>query len=148
MFLNSFCEPIDEMRKKTECEWDGEPEVIVWSFELKGNNTLALEAVSYEDEFRKGNIKTLIKTECPYDKFLIIVLKEIDELIKRHGIIGYREEWCEFDFPLTTFLKLKQYIIHKQKYPLQEVQGKFDKMTKSRLKYDLELLLQEIDNPS
>lgn len=148
MLLNSFCVPKDEIRKETECEWEGEPEGIIWSFELKENNILNIKAVYYEDAFSKDKNKTLIKTEYPYDNFIMIVLKEIDALIKRHGIIGYREEWYDFDFPLTTFLKLKHYIIHKQKYPIQEVQGEFDKETRSNLKYDLELLLQEINNPS
>ncbi|MER2112330.1 MAG: hypothetical protein ABS960_06525, partial [Solibacillus isronensis] len=63
------------------------------------------------------------KTEYPYDDFLLIVLIEIDALIKRNGFIGYREKWYDFDFPLTTFLKLKKYIVQKQNYPIQEVQG-------------------------
>jgi hypothetical protein len=37
MLLNPFCVPRDEIRKETECEWEGEPEGIVWSFELKEN---------------------------------------------------------------------------------------------------------------
>lgn len=146
LLLNSFCVPKDEIRIKTECEWEGEPEGLVWSFELK-ENILIINADYYADEFSKDNTKTLIKTEYPYDDFLMIVLKEIDALIKRHGMIGYREEWHDFDFPLTTFLKLKNYIIHKQKYPIQEVQGEVDTETRSNLKYDLELLLQEMNNP-
>ena len=101
----------------------------------------------YEDEFSKDKTKTLINSIIPDDDFIMIVLKEIDELIKRQGIIGYREEWYDFHFPLTTFLKLKHYIIHKQKYPIQDVKGEFDIETRSNLKFDLELLLQEINNP-
>ena len=148
MHLNSFCVPKDEIKKETECEWEGEPEGIIWSFELKEKNILNIKAVYYEDEFSKDKTKTLIKTEYPYDDFIMIVLKEIDALIKRHGLLGYREEWCDFDFPLTTFLKLKQYIVHKQNYPIQQIQGEFDTETRSNLKYDLELLLQEINKPS
>lgn len=148
MDLNSFCVPKDEVRKKTECEWEGEPEGIVWTFELKEHNKLMIKADYYEDELCKNNTKTLIKTEYPYDDFLLSVLKELDALIKKHGIIGYREAWYNADFPLTTFLKLKHYIIHKQKYPIQEVQGEFDPQARSNLKDDLELLLQEIKNPS
>lgn len=148
MHLNSYCVPKDEVRTKTECEWEGEPEKIDWTFELKENNILKIKADYYQDEFSKDNAKTLIKTEYQYDDFLMVVLKEIDALIKRHGLIGYREEWCDFDFPLTTFLKLKQYIVHKKYYPIQQIQGEFDTETRSNLKYDLELLLQEINEPS
>ena len=90
MLLNSYCVPKDEVRKKTECEWEGEPERIVWTFELKENNTLNIKANYYQDEFSKDNAKTLIKTECQYgfSNFLMVVIKEIDALIKRHGLIG------------------------------------------------------------
>ncbi|MBP3950238.1 hypothetical protein [Bacillus suaedae] len=148
MLLNSFCVPKDETRRETECEWEGEPEGIIWSFELKENNILNIKAVYYENEGNKDKTKTLIKTEYPYDDFIMNVLTELDVLIKRHGIIGYREEWDGFDFPLTAYLKLKHYIIHKQKYPIKEAQGEFDIETRSNLKYDLELLLQEFNSPS
>jgi hypothetical protein len=75
----------------------------------------------------------------------MIVLKEIDALIKRHGIIGYREEWHDFDFSLSTFLKLKHYIMEKQKYPVKQEMGEFDEETRSNLNFDLKLLLQEIN---
>lgn len=72
------------------------------------------------------------------------MIKEIDLLIKRHGPIGYKEEWDAFGFPLTTFLKLKQSIIHKQHYPIQEVQGEYDTETRSNLTYDIEFLLHSL----
>lgn len=145
MYLNSFCVFKDEVMKKTECEWEGEPDGIVWSFELKENHILFIEAVYYEDLYNKDGSQTLIKTEYPYDNFLRIVLIELDALIKRHGIIGYREQWYDFDFPLSAFLKLKHYIINKQKYPIKEVIGEFDEETRSNLEYDFELLLKEIN---
>ena len=148
MLLNSYCVPRDEARREAECEWEGEPDGIIWSFELKENNRLNIIADYYEDERNKEKKTTLINTEYPYDEFLRIVLKDLDALIKRHGIIGYREEWDEFDFPLSTFLKLKHYIIHKQKYPIKEAQGEFDIETRSDLGYDLGLLLEEIRDPS
>ncbi|EPD53789.1 hypothetical protein HMPREF1210_00612 [Paenisporosarcina sp. HGH0030] len=144
MYLNSFCVPKDEVMKKTKCEWEGEPEGIVWSFELKENQILFIEVVHYEELGSKDNSQTLIKTEYPYDEFLRIVLIELDALIKRHGIIGYREQWYDFDFPLSTFLKLKHYTINKQKYPVKKVSGELDEETRSNLKYDSELLLQKI----
>ena len=148
MLLNPLCVPRDEARIVSECEWEGEPDGIIWSFVLKENNRLNIIADYYEDEHNKEKRTTMINTEYPYDDFLRIVLKEIDALIKRHGIIGYREEWDEFDFPLSTFLKLKHYIIHKHKYPVKEAEGEFDIETRSDLAYDLELLLQEIGDPS
>ena len=144
MLLNSLCVPKDEVRRETECQWEGEPDGIVWSFELKEKNLLTIEATYYENAFIEDQTRTILKTECPYDEFIKTVIRELDALIKKHGLIGYREEWYDFDFPLTAFLKLKQSIIHKQAYPVREVQGELDIETRSDLSYDLELLLQEI----
>ena len=148
MLLNPLCVPRDEARRESECQWEGEPDGVIWSFVLKENNRLNIIADYYEDEHNKEKTTTMINTEYPYDDFLRIVLKEIDALIKRHGLIGYREEWDEFDFPLSTFLKLKHYIIYKQKYPVIEAQGEFDIETRSELAYDLGLLLEEIKDSS
>ena len=49
---------------------------------------------------------------------------------------------------MSTFLKLKQYIIHEQKYPVIEAQGEFDIETSCELVYDLGLLLEEIKDSS
>lgn len=87
MLLNSLCVPKGEIMSKTVCEWEGEPARIVWSFELKENNILKITAVYYEDEFDKNNTKTLIKTEYPYDDFLLMVLIEIDALIKETDLL-------------------------------------------------------------
>ncbi|WP_445491569.1 hypothetical protein [Niallia sp. 03133] len=144
MYLNCYCVPKNETRKKAECEWEGEPDGILLSFELQENHILFIEAAYYEDLYNKDNPQTLIKTEYPYDKFLRTILMELDALIKRHGIIGYREQWNDFDFPMNTFLELKHYIINLQKYPVKEVAGECDEERRSNLKYDVELLLQDI----
>ena len=90
MLLNPFCVPRDEARRESECEWErGKMDGIIWSFVLRENNRLNIKADYYEDEHNKEKTTTLINTEYPYDDFLRIVLKEIDALIKRHGIIGY-----------------------------------------------------------
>ena len=145
LYLNAHCVPEYELEKQTECKWEGEPDGIVLSFELKENRMLFIKAEYYEDLDNKDISQIVIKTEYPYDDFLRNVVIEVDSLIKRHGIIGYREEWNDSDFTLSTFLKLKHFIINKQKYPVQEVSGEFDVEMRSDLKYDLELLLQEIN---
>ncbi|OAH59208.1 hypothetical protein AWH48_15800 [Domibacillus aminovorans] len=42
---------------------------------------------------------------------------------KRNGLVGYREKWNEFDFPLSAYLKLKHAVIYRNKYPSAEVMG-------------------------
>ncbi|OAH59272.1 MULTISPECIES: hypothetical protein [Bacillaceae] len=144
MYLNIHCVPKYELKKQTECEWDGEPEGIVWSFELKEKWMLSLKVMYYEDLDDKENQELLIKTEYPYDDFLRKVVIEVDSLIKRNGLVVYREKWNEFDFPLSAFLKLKHAVIYRNKYPSAGVMGERDEEMRSYLKNEMELLLQEI----
>jgi hypothetical protein len=108
LYLNAHCVHEYELKKQTEYEWEGEPDGIVWSFELKENRILFIKAEYYEDLYNKDISQIVIKTEYPYDDFLRNVVIEVDSLIKRHGIIGYREEWNDSDFTLSTFLKLRK----------------------------------------
>ncbi|WP_407270278.1 hypothetical protein [Radiobacillus sp. PE A8.2] len=145
VMLNPLCflrDKKDMVMNRTFCEWDGEPDGIVWSFELTTNNSLYIVAVAYDDIYEKENAQLIIKTECPYDVFVRTVLVEIDRLIKRQGVIGYREQWGSFDFPLSSFLKLKHYILSKQTYP---VEGSPRKELRSNLITDLDLFLKEIN---
>lgn len=144
MHLNIHCVSIDELQKQTECEWDGEPDGIVWSFELQGECVLALNVVHYEDLYEKENPKLLVKTKYPYEDFLRIIINEVDSLIKKHGFLGYREECNEFDFPLSAFLKLKYAVIYQKKYPLKEVVGERNNEVRSSLKNEMELMLKQI----
>ncbi len=134
--------------ERVSFEWDGEPEGILWTLELKESSILFIEATYYEDLENKENGNKVIRTEYYYDDFLKVVLIEFDSLIKRHGIIGYREQWVMADFPLRTFLELKHYLFKKENYPISEVKGEIlgetTEEVRSSLKYDLELLMESI----
>ncbi|MDP4549598.1 hypothetical protein Q9251_01730 [Alkalihalobacillus macyae] len=134
--------------EKASIEWEGEPEGILWAFILKESNILSIEATYYEDMENKENGNQVIQTEYSYDEFLKVVLIELDSIIKRHGIVGYKEQWVMADFPLRTFLELKHYCLTKEDYPLTEVMVESLEETteeiRSSLVDDLGLLMRSI----
>ncbi|MFV8828514.1 hypothetical protein [Alkalihalobacterium sp. APHAB7] len=145
MELNSDCVPKRDVKKISSCQWDGEPDGIVWIFELKEKRQLSIKVEYYDELSFKNKAEIWMDTECSYDEFLKCVIKEVDLLIKRQGIVGYRTDWDDCDFTLSTFLRLKHSIVSQEKYPVEEVTGDVDLETRSNLKYELELLLRDID---
>ncbi|WP_216827457.1 hypothetical protein [Alkalihalobacterium elongatum] len=145
MQINPDCVPSLELKKVSSCQWDGEPDGVVWTFELKKERVLSLKAEYFDDLSMKNKPEIWINTECLYDDFLKCVIREVDLLVKRQGIVGYRTDWDDCDFTLSTFLRLKHSIVSKEPFPVEEVIVDNDLETRSQLRYELELLLQDID---
>jgi hypothetical protein len=144
MQLNKYCVPDDECKANTSLEWESEPAGTIIILKLIEEDNLYLKVVGYEDLSLKLNPVVDIETTCSYTEFLLYVVKEIDLLIKKYGIVGYRETWYEHDFPLSTFLKLKQYIVNSIKYPTQMVEVLGNELEKTDLQNDINLLMMEI----
>lgn len=123
--------------KGTGCTWEGEPEQLHWNFRLKDDDLLSIQVDYQEDEGLENSKKCLVITEVPYDEFVELVINALDKLIKQHGLTGYVEMWHEHQFPLSSFLKLKHYVLHECPYPIKE--------GRSTLACDLSLLMKEME---
>ncbi|HKL72380.1 MAG TPA: hypothetical protein VJ855_06970 [Marinilabiliaceae bacterium] len=44
--------------------------------------------------------------------FYLIIIQELDQLIKEKGLLNYAQMWQKNEFPLTFFLILKKYLIN------------------------------------
>ncbi len=123
--------------KGTGCTWEGETEQLHWNFRLKDDDLLSIQVDYQEDEGLENSKKWLVITEVPYDEFVELVINALDKLIKQHGLTGYVEMWHEHQFPLSSFLKLKHYVLHECPYPIKE--------GRSTLACDLSLLMKEME---
>jgi len=142
--LNKYCLPDDEQKTITSLEWESEPAGTNIVFKLIDDN-LHIKIIGFEDLSLKLNPEVKIETTCSYNEFLKAVIKEIDKLIKKYGIVGYRETWYEHDFPLSTFLKLKHYILNLNRYPIIMIESYLgDELEKTDLQNDIQLLMMEI----
>lgn len=81
-----------------------EPTSAKWNFSLVGQD-IHIHVIEY-DGYESENIlsdKTVILNK---DKFLQDFIEEMDSVLQRYGLFGYRMEW-ESEFPLSLFLKIK-----------------------------------------
>lgn len=125
-------------------DWESEATGTEIVFKLIDEDNLHIKVIGFENLSLKLNPEVNIETTCSYNEFLKTVIKEIDRLIKKYGIVGYRETWYEHDFPLSTFLKLKHYILNLNKYPIIMIDYLGDELAKTDLQNDIQLLMMEI----
>ncbi|MCA1745030.1 MAG: hypothetical protein LC643_04880, partial [Bacteroidales bacterium] len=50
------------------------------------------------------------------EMFYLTIIKELDEMIKRLGLLNYAQMWQNDEFPLTYFLLLKKYLIEWKRW--------------------------------
>ncbi|TXC86050.1 hypothetical protein FS935_18550 [Metabacillus litoralis] len=132
LYLNSTCISKDYgLTNHTSCAWDSEPFITRWNFTLKKNRMLHI-IVSFENRIK-------IDTEYHYDSFLEVILKEVNSLIKKYGIVGYKANW-EHEFPLSTYLQLKSYLLTKKPYIFEMIENEYSEYKKSDLIKDIHLL--------
>lgn len=140
LLLNSNCvSKEDGLRTVTSCHWNSEPCITTWNFTLKSNGIL--QVIVKCDAMEGNEDKTDIDTECPYDNLLELIILKVDSLIKEHGIVGYKENW-DHEFPMSTFLILKNYLLNNKTYSLEEIGDEYGEIKISDLSNDIELLFK------
>ncbi len=53
-----------------------------------------------------------IRKEMLLSDFYLIIVQELDRMIKAKGLLNYIQMWQQDEFPLTYFLTLKKYLIN------------------------------------
>lgn len=77
-----------------------------------------MELAIYHYGEERWNPITDLTIQCSYDAFLKTWIDTSERILLDYGIVGYREMWVEYEFPLSTFLKLKYYLEHHSKFPI------------------------------
>ncbi|PGZ90923.1 hypothetical protein [Bacillus sp. AFS029533] len=118
--------------------WDAEPDRLDWNFKYIDNENIHVNLTYFEDD--EGDGVVVLNQECPYDVFLKEVLREVELILLEFGIVGYKEMWCENEFPLSTFLELKHYLVNKKRFPIVTniLANKEEK--KSDLKFEIDFI--------
>jgi hypothetical protein len=96
--------------KSTTFEWHEEPGGTVWSFEKKNSKEVLIRIVSYENMFPKKEIGIDINEVCPIDDLVIVIVNELEVLLKKHGVDGYKEKWVNHEFPSAEYQSLISYL--------------------------------------
>ena len=67
--------------------------------------------------------RTVLKTKCNFNEFILCVVKELDRVIKQRGILGYRQEWQNYTFPVDGFLALKYACLYNKPFEITKSQS-------------------------
>ncbi|TFB12916.1 hypothetical protein E3U55_16935 [Filobacillus milosensis] len=141
MELNQYCVPEDEVKVQTSCTWHAEPSGTELILKLS-DKMLNIKMISYDDIDLKLSKQIEIDTSVSYYEFLFIVIERLDFLLKKHGLIGYRDTWYEHDFPISSYLKLKQYLISKSSFHTETFVELGYEMEKSDINEEMKLLMK------
>lgn len=134
--------------KETECSWYQEPGLIEWEFKVSDikstEENLFFTVKQYEDD--SGRLRPFIdvKFSCNYDKFVTSIVTSLEFLLKEDGLVGYSEMWGGVDFPLSDYLKLKQYTINQSLFPTVTTVFNDDSKTTTNMEYEIKLIMNSL----
>ncbi|WP_139488753.1 hypothetical protein [Brevibacillus dissolubilis] len=133
----------DEQESSVTFDWNLDPAGAQWHLSYAGNDRLRVKVVLFDDMDKKdpGESRVKIDNEVDVFDFVEAVVTELDQLLKNHGLVGYRDTWYRQDFPLTAYLKLKHFWQTKEAFEVREVTEEGHKeVCKSSLAAELETL--------
>jgi hypothetical protein len=110
-------EPAYEVKSVVQFEWDSEPAVHLWRMERISKDKVQIDITCYEYGIKTDPGKKEFSEECDFNEFIKEVVKALEALLKDHGIIGYRKQWYAQDFPLSSYLQLKYYLMNEKGFP-------------------------------
>ncbi len=142
--ITPSCVPHDELQQQSTFQFCAEPSGTRWILKRVKNDHIYVQVISYKDIDHEIDPEKEMEIEIPLLQFVEIVVKELDLLIKTHGLVGYRECWYEHDFPLTNFLKLKNYYLTHKGYEVTEYEEKGCELLKTNIEKDIQLLFRDL----
>jgi hypothetical protein len=140
--ITPSCVPNDELQQHSTFQFYAEPSGTEWLLKRVNDDILSVQITSYSDIDHKIEPVKEMEFEIPIVEFVGCIVKVLDVLIKTHGLVGFRECWCEHDFPLTSFLKLKNYYLTQTNYDVTEYEEKGCQLSKTNINLDIQLLLK------
>lgn len=123
--------------------WETGPYLLRWEFK-RDFKDLEIKITEWQNPMidRKGDsklIRKVLETKCNFDEFVLCVVKELDRVIKQRGILGYRQEWQGYTFPIDGFLALKYACLYKKPFEITK------KNNGTSLEAELNLLMEKMD---
>lgn len=137
------CVPDDELKTSATFKWQLEPAIGKWTLMLVDTNILKIEIETYEDNTCIKKLRDF-KATCNLLDFINEIIISLEQLLKDHGLVGYKNFWYSYDFPISSFLKLKYYLYNKKSYPTVELKNIYDsEYPKSNIEEELNFLLSD-----
>lgn len=139
------CTPSDEVKSVVQFEWDSEPALHNWKIEKTKQGKIQIEIICFKDGIKTIPGKLVFREECDLNQFITEVVHSLEALLKNHGILGYRKQWYAQDFPISSYLQLKYYVLNKSSFPLIiNNPDEWNEKIESNLNEELELIKKSI----
>ena len=126
-------------------DWNEEPNGLEWVLTRLEDEKVSLLIKSYADIDSKKDEQgaVVVNTICTLSDLLTEIIKEMDSLLTKHGIVGYRETWAAHNFPLSSYLKLKRFLNVNRQFEMEYILGEqkgYGGYYKSDLNFELSLI--------
>ncbi len=128
----------DYVKDGSSFKWEGEPQELHWNFDVLPKGKILIRVT--EDDGYGEEITSKINAECDYDEFLSEIIREMKALLKKYGVVGYKDNWG-YDFPLTALIQLNYYLKNKTLYPFTMIIEDYSELSCSDLNNDLNELI-------
>jgi hypothetical protein len=145
MSLLPECVSQDELKNHITFEWHAEPGGSLWSITALNKDQLQITIESYEDLDNKLGRKITLDEKCNKIEFINCIIEEASNILKQYGFVGYRETWYEHDFPISSYLKLKNYLITGKDFQVEHIE-RYPGNEYSRSELEKELILLDISD--
>ncbi|MNB78660.1 hypothetical protein D3C75_253680 [compost metagenome] len=109
----------DETRDIVTFEWDSEPAIHSWKITKISNEKIRIEIVLYVDGIKTLPGELLLNEVCGLNEFVQELVASLENLLKKHGLVGYRKQWYRQDFPISSYLQLKYYLENREDFPIE-----------------------------
>lgn len=94
--------------------FDEEPGEYRWAIVMTENGTVRVDVLAFEELWGgrpDAEGKSLLTFSCAPLTFGKAVCAMAEEVLKQHGLAGYKERWADHDFPVAQLDLLKSYIL-------------------------------------
>jgi len=135
--------PSDEVKQEVSFDWNFESIGSNWFIRRVDSNTLRIQITTYQDIDNKsiGTPKIELDANCDFNLFLAELINVLELLLKKCGIVGYKSTWYHYDFPISGYLKLKYYYLHRKEFPQEKIkEDGYIEYSKSNLSEELAML--------
>lgn len=138
------CVEEDELKDTVKFDYDSEPAIHRWTLIKKDETNIMIRITLFIDGITDGQGEDVFNEECNLDEFIKLLVIQMENLLKKHGLVGYRKQWNAQDFPVSSYLQLKNYIKSKDKFPIIVLNpDEWNEEINSKIKDEIEMMFRD-----
>lgn len=106
-----------------ELMWYSDPAGWKWSMELYHDLKLDIRVRYFDDVYAEGaDGWEMVSVTTHLIELLTEVIRSMDDILRKYGIIQYKETWGQHDFPLARYLILCRFLSTASLYQITKEQ--------------------------